>query len=365
MNVTSQLLLIGVGGAGSSIARGICRAFGGALRYVLVDTDATTGQGDGPFVLLGGERLAGRGAGGDAIAAKMAAEESIHAIDSAIENVQIAVIVTALGGGTGGGATIEIVRYLHDRGIPTIVFATTPFAFEGSARILNARNKMTMIEDVANTCFFLPLDSLVKETDEMNAAFQQAIGTVASGVTLFWRLLERPGYLRLDLERLRRILMTAGRGHFAVVSRQGPNRAPDAVDQLSHANLLKAMSAPVHAILCGVLAGDDLRLSEIARISDGVRLLFGERAAFELATVNDEEVFSGRLSIVLMIFESKDSAEAESTEAARNGRPRRRTNVLSQGPQGRGRFMHAEPTFWDKEDLDKPTYTRKNITLDY
>ena len=134
MNSVSPLLLIGVGTAGSSIASGVNRAFGEGLRYVLLDTDVVSGQSGGPFTLLGGERLSGRGAGGDVATGRLAAEESIKALDEHLEGVRIAVIVTALGGGTGGGGTLETAKYLVNRGIPTVVSATTPFAFEREGR---------------------------------------------------------------------------------------------------------------------------------------------------------------------------------------------------------------------------------------
>ena len=70
------MLLIGVGTAGCTIARGVSRAFGDGLRYILTDTDAASGNTGGPFVLIGGDRLSGRGAGGDIVAGRLAAENS-------------------------------------------------------------------------------------------------------------------------------------------------------------------------------------------------------------------------------------------------------------------------------------------------
>ena len=127
MNSDSPMLLIGIGTAGSNIARGVSRAFGDGLRYVLADTDAVSGQGGGPFSLLGGDRLSGRGAGGDVVAGRLAVEDSVRGLDEHLQGVRLAVIVTALGGGTGGGGTLETVKYLGNHGIPTVVFATPPF----------------------------------------------------------------------------------------------------------------------------------------------------------------------------------------------------------------------------------------------
>ena len=366
-DTTSSMLLVGVGGAGCAMARGVMRAFGDGLRYVLADTDAKTGEAGGPFVLIGGDRLSGRGSGGDVVAARLAAEDSVQALDDSLEGVRLAVVLTALGGGTGGGATLEVVKHLSGRGIPSCVFATTPFAFEGETRQRNARGMMTLVEEAASACFFIPLDKLVGEADsDMPGAMRRAVDTLASGVTLFWRLVEKPGYIRLDAERIRHLAAGAGRGRFAYVSAQGPDRAARAVDALRRSPLLLAGSGPVSSMLCGVLAGDDLRLSEIGFISEGLREAFGYKAAFDLATVNDEATFSGRVAVVAMLFESirQETDDPRGGAPATRGRHKPRA-ILSPGPTGRGRFNNSEPTIWNGEDLDTPTFLRKNISLEF
>ena len=364
MNADSPIILIGIGTAGSTIARNVSRAFGADMRHLLLDTDAATGQPGEPFVLLGGDRLSGHGTGGDVVAGRLAAEGSVKLIDEHLDGIRIAVIATALGGGTGGGATLETARHLADLGIPTVVFATTPFAFEGEDRQRNARGIMAMIEDVANATFFLPLDKLVGGTDNMEIALGQALGTMADGITLFWRLVEKPGYIRLDAERLRHIIAGAGRGRFAVATLQGPNRAAGVLDALIRSELLATSSGPVRSTLCGILAGDDLLLSEVGKIADGVRNSFGG-LSFDLATVNDEESFHGSVSVVVMLFESDGKAEDVPKPVNVLGSRRRKSkSVLASAPSGRGRFQNAEPTIWNGEDLDIPTFIRKDISLD-
>ena len=159
----------------------------------------------------------------------------------------------------------------------------------------------------------------------------------------------------------------AGRGRFAAVSSMGPDRARDISDMIARAPLLTMGSGPVRSILCGVLAGEDLRLNEISTISEGVRSAFGNQATtFELATVNDEETFSGRISVVLLLFEAnaKDTTEDIPSGVMGNKRKKRAAKPLGVGPQGRGRFNNAEPTIWNSEDLDIPTYLRRGISLD-
>lgn len=368
MNMTSPLLLLGIGTAGARIARGVSRAFGETLRFAIADTDAATGgTDDGSFTLLGGDRLSGRGAGGDVVSARLATEDSVQNLDVHLEGVRLAVIVTCLGGGTGGGATLETIKHLSALGIPSIVFATLPFIFEGEDRQRAARGIMSMIEDAANVTFFMPLDKLVAGVDQMDDALRRATDTIASGITLFWRLIEKPGYIKLDADRVRRLIQNAGRGRFAAVTVQGPNRANDAVDQLLRSELLATAQAPVKAILCGVLAGDDLRLSELGTLASGIQQAFGEHVTFDMGTVNDEETFSGRLSVVVMLLEMcGHTPETDSPRRVIGDRKGKRAkNPLNVGPSGRGRFNNAECTEWHGEDLDVPTYIRHNITLEF
>jgi len=363
MNGTSSMLLIGVGGSGCAIARGVSRAFGGGLRFAMIDTDASTGELDGDFLLIGGDRLSGRGSGGNIVTAKTAFDDSREAIDNLLEGVRTAVVVTSLGGGTGGGVTCQLARRLADRGIRSLVFATVPFSFEGENRQRSARSVISLVADSADASFFLPLDRLVGETDNMHDAMRRAVDTVASGITLFWRLVEKPGYIKLDPERVRGIVGGAGRGRFAVFGGQGPDRAAEIVEAMAKSEAL-AGDAPVKSILCGILAGEDLRLSEISRIAEGAKNAFGRNASFEISTVNDEETFAGRISVVIMLFEGNGrGADGETQVSRRTGR--RARNILAVGPQGRGRFSNSEPTLLGDEDLDIPTYVRKEINLDY
>lgn len=361
----SSIILIGTGSAGCAMARGVRRSFGEGLRYLLTDTDAQSGTGDGTFVLLGGDRLSGRGAGGDMVAARLAAEESVGALDEHLNDVRLAVIVTGLGGGTGSGVTVEIARHLSGLGIRVIVFATIPFAFEGDERLRTARGVMKLTEEAANATFFLPLDKLVAGEDNMTMAMQRAVDTVASGVTLFWRFVEKPGYINIDVEHICQIVGNAGRGRFATVTVQGNDRATEAADLLVRSELLAAATAPVREMLCGVLAGEDLRLSEIATVTNGIRSAFGENLAFTLGTVNDEATFCGRMSVVVMLFEGGSGTAEESQGKPRRQPHSRARNPLVSGAGAHGRFSNAESTEWHGENLDIPTFLRRNISLDF
>ncbi len=361
----SPLLLIGVGGAGAAVTHGILRAYGPGIRALVLDTDARTGANlDIPFTLLGGNRLAGRGTGGQPASARASFQDNPSLIDPALQGVSTAVVVTSLGGGTGGGATGELLKHLHTLGIVTLVFATLPFAFEGEERMRVAKTSAGPICQHADVSVVLPLNQLVAtaRSDNMQEALARGIDTLASGVTLLWRILEKPGYIRLDEAHLHQILKRCGRAQFATATAMGPDRARTVLANLAEHPLIKtdASRPPVRTMLVGVLAGDDLRLSEISTITSGLSAAFGPRATLELGTVNDETTFSGRLSVVMLLFEEGvGSARADDKSAAEGGA---KQGFLDH--KANSRFRHAEKTLWHNEDLDVPTFMRKQLTLD-
>ena len=363
----SSLLLIGIGGAGSIAVRGVHRAYGGGLRVLAVDTDASSGSaGDVDFTLLGGNRLSGRGAGGQAGAVRAAFLDDPAFLDAKLDGVRTAVVVTCLGGGTANGATAELLKRLRSLGIASLVFATLPFSFEGEERMREAKGALGPMAAHAGALAVLPLDQLVAnaETDNFQTALARAADTLASGITLLWRILERPGYIRLDAERLRNIIAGAGTVRFAAASAMGENRADALLDSLRRNPLLAAgpVNRPIRRMLMGVLAGDDLRLSEIGTLVNGARAAFGPDAALDLGTVNDEETFSGRLTAVLLLFEEGVTAAQPSVPGATARR--RNLSAAEHALVGSDRFGSSDKTYWKDENLDIPTYLRRNLTLE-
>ncbi len=360
----SPLVLIGIGGAGGAIATGVSRAYSGAMRMLVLDTDArsTTGANESSLVLLGANRLSGHGAGGNVNDARVAVRNELGVLDERLTGVRTAVIVAGLGGGTGGGVAVEAIQHLRRNGIATMLFATLPFSFEGEACRKRALSVRSILEAEADISVFVELDKLVATTgtDNMADALRLGTDTLAHGVTLLWRLLEKPGYIKLDPERLRKLMLDGGPARFATATAMGENRAEQVVSALKASPLLsRTNSTHTRAMIVGVLAGNDLRLAEVGLIANELQFNFASTAELSLGTVNDEDTFSGRLTAVVLLFD-----EGNRTTVKRDSDSSRFHGGITNGPQGRGRFYNAEKTIWNGMDLDVPTYLRQNITLD-
>ncbi len=399
--LSQGLLLLGIGTGGCRLAYAIRQAYGTDMRVICADTDAMTTrmeplEGVTPL-LLGGSRLAGAGSGGDLIQGRLAAQDDIDNLIDHLQGVRTVVVVTCLGGGTGSGATPEIVKRLHDTGITTLCFVTQPFAFEGESRVAASQRVLPLLDENADSLVMIPLDDLFADTaaDRLEAAMAQADQVMAAGISLLWRSLKSPGFIRLDPERLHRMILQGGNARFGFASATGGTRAIESVKALAQMALLRKGDAlkRAKAILLGILAGSDLRLAELGEIMQQIQTHTQKPCKIEMGTVLDER-FNGRIELVLMAFESwtvteetaavpiltqapavaVEAAHAEGaaeppvveampvSSAVRRGR--RNVSKLSFGPSGLGKFQNMEQTLVNGQDLDMPTFQRRGITLE-
>ena len=377
----SKLLLLGVGGGGGRLVAAVRARYQGDMRVLCMDTDALANRevqrdADIPCILFGARRLSGNGAGGAPSLGLEAFNDDAAILDDHLQGVRTAVVLTCLGGGTGSGATPEIARVLNSKGISTLCVVTCPFAFEGKERQDIASRVCSQIEDHVDSRMEVNLDDLFDETGVGNAAqANEAANTLlASGVTLLWHLVTRPGFVCADAARLNGLIARGGSVRFGSVSASGDNRVARLTESLRGSRLLQGREtlSKANAILVGILGGDDLRLSELGDIMKTLRSWCNEDCHVEMGTVLDAE-FDGRIELVVFAFENwaiqgaseppiVDPFLIPNKPGKRGKKPT--ASKLSHGATGRGKFQNVEPTMWSTGDLDIPTYLRRNIRLE-
>ena len=370
---TTGLMLVGIGGGGCRMAAAARLAHGEGLVAIGFDTDETAIRGVSGVrcQLIGATRLNKQGAGGVHSNGRLAAQDDLPNILAQLKDARVVVLVTCLGGGTGGGATPVILKALRAEGKVTLCFATLPFAFEGADRRQIAERDRPFIEQGADTLVLAPLDDLYagKEQAPLAEASCQADAMLASGLCLLWRLLLTPGYIRFDPARLQNMLVSAGAARFGTASADGEGRAEAVVTALGRTPLLRRGEAlaGARALALGILAGADLRLAEVGAIMDRVRSICRKDVHIEMGVVLDP-CFNGQIELVALSFEQWVPSEqragaATSGEAAGDllGKDGQRDAKLQIGI---GKFRNVEKTVIKGEDLDIPTYQRLHIRLE-
>jgi cell division protein FtsZ len=388
----SQLLLIGIGGGGARLAAAVHKLYKDPMRIVCIDTDAIANRdllaNTIPCILIGAARLSGNGTGGDSVKGRLAIQDDMHLLHSHLQGVRTAVILTCMGSGTGSGVTPEVISALHDMGVATLCIATEPFGFEGESRKANATRAKAMIEEHVDSFCVVNLDDLFESTGELliNSTIDSSNEILAAGISLMWRLLTRPGFLSINTERLHNLILHGGTASFGNATAAGLNRTEALISSFRESKLLRSGDSitKARAMLVGILAGADLRLNEIGDIMKTLRDWSKADAQIEMGTVIDP-AFDGRIEVVIFCFESsmipavevkKDASvsnaatpphipPAEVFQIQPGSAKRNKTkSKLSPGATGKGKFQNVEPTIHNGQDLDIPTYLRKNIHLD-
>lgn len=380
-----DLLLISLGGAAASLA---CRIATQTrrdpslppMRVLILDTDddvlqtLTHPHAEGVSVtIFGTQRLAGKGTGGDHVLGMSAFRDDAAGLLQQIGSPRLAVVLTCCGGGTSGACEL-LLRLLKERGIANIVFATEPLPFEGDDRKRCASVIVPTITEAANAATVVPLASLladVPETFTAEQAFAYAADRLAAGITLLWTLLVRPGYLQFDVEYFRQILERDGASTlpftFSDASASGEERAATLVNAITTSPRFKSKGvnclANARLVVVGVLAGDDLRLSELDVLMSGLRSQLHKQAEVILGTVN-HAAFNGKMEVVVLAFtqggiEIAPGGDALQPVRKRQGKAQRAKTLTAV----KDRFDDVERTIIDGVDYDEPTYLRRNIRL--
>lgn len=371
-----DFLLVGIGGAAAGFVAKAAEACPGARALVFdCDSSSEDSAASAPglrFVLLGGARLDGRGSGGDAVKSRAAVQDDAAAVREAVSGARLAVVAVSLGGGFGSGAAPEILKIMRDSGVVALCVAAKPFAFEGGDRAAAARRALPLIESAAAAVAPVALDDLFADATQMpvGEACARASATMSEVLALFWRMAAKPGFVALGVERIAQIVAaSSGRARIAVASGEGEGRASAAAEALLASRLPgpDAASASYESVIVGVVAGDDLRLSELSAISEKLRSRVPAACRLDFGVIVDESL-SGSLSVASILFERGIPADAIPAEAEAPSRPHAgrkggKRDPLSAGPSG-SRFKGTEGTIFNGQDLDIPTYLRRNIPLD-
>lgn len=393
MIMRSDLLLLGVGGGGCKLACSIVKQSNMNFKALAVDTDAASSREAGDaaieFLLIGRDRLLGNGTGGDVASGKVAADDDLKKIEPYLNEVRMVMVVTSLGSGTGGGATPKILRSLKERGLTTLCFATMPLAFEGESRVDCANAVIPLVQECSDTLVTVALDDLAAEsgTDNLQLSMEDSFKTLGAGVSLIWRMVCTPGYIQLDSERMRSLVKNGKKACLGFASSpETSDRATTIVNKLGEYKLLADSSGKIvsaDALMVGIIGGNDLLLSEISTLMNGIKLMYPNKPRIEMGTVQDS-MFNGRVEVVLFAFENwnapvaapqlrqasakeppvADVLPVSRVASGKQSKLSKAASRLSVGPSGRGRFQNSEPTIYQGEDMDVPAYVRYGLNIE-
>ena len=294
-----SILIVGVGGIGckwSSRAHGRCQKLSELL---LVDADESSFSSGYEAHCL---HLDASGSGkGTAALPNLAAHrlnEGIANIQGMLNNSELVIILTALGGGTGSGAAAEIAARSAEAGSLVISVVGMPFA-EQPLRCAIADKAIPAIERNSDLCIRVSLERLAWQARHRESDWKMGsewIGELIEGLVT---TLARVGKMNLDLMDLRTIV---GRpGNATLIVGNGTTSDPDEVVRMARKSPLSEISIDgAKGCMIQVEGGPDMTLGHLNMVSEAFvstldedcQVILGARASDDLA---------GRLRLVAVV----------------------------------------------------------------
>jgi cell division protein FtsZ len=404
--------IIGVGSAGVTMLDLLNSADFAGAGFVAVNTDALALSSAAVKIQLETKLLRGLGTGGDPERGGAIAEEQFATLKTACEGADVVFVLAGLGGGAGTGISPVLARAAKEAGALVLGFVTLPFACEGNRRQQQAQEGLDQLKSVADGVICLPCEKTFKLIDENTSVldtFRFTDGLLVESVRGVWRLLTRPGLIRIHFDDLCALVRDRhSESVFATVEAAGPARAREVVDKLIAHPLLDEGRALAEsgALLVSLMGGKDLTMAEVNRVMEQIGR-HCERAQIIMGAAVDETL-KNRLSVTVIAAKQNPmdmelpplggGGDTSETMTARGMTPRlgsrcgspspgltpeQREQMLTQRGGGRGRkggskmrqgqlplaiitkgrFDKSEPTIHKGEDLDIPTYVRRGIAL--
>ncbi|MEP0191586.1 MAG: cell division protein FtsZ [Erythrobacter sp.] len=355
-----RICVIGIGGAGgNAIANMIASEIEG-VDFIVANTDAqalSTSPAD-RRIQLGPDITGGLGAGARPEVGKAAAEETVSAIEDALEGVNMVFIAAGMGGGTGTGAAPVIAEAARRKGVLTVGVVTKPFLFEGTRRMRAAEAGIEELQDHVDTLIVIPNQNLflvAKAETTFKEAFELADEVLQQGVRSITDLMVMPGLINLDFADVRSVMSEMGKAMMGTGEGEGENRALDAAEQAIANPLLDGVSMQgAKGVIISILGGEDMKLLEVDEAANHIRELVDEDANIIWGSAFNPDL-AGRIRVSVVATGIEHSAshasETMTPTALSSARPPKRP-VLELG----GEADAAETPEFEDDAADTPDF---------
>ena len=272
----TRIRVIGIGGGGGSIVSEIARNLK-RVDFVVANTDFKALKEASKYTrtLQFGQKITGGlGCGMDVRIGQKAAREDKAKIAKLFQGIDLCILVSSLGGGTGSGAAPEFARIGREAGTMIFGIFTLPFKFEGGKKSYLAKNSLEKLMPNLNTVSIIPNENIFKIIDKktpLKEAFSAINGRLSENLRGLVEMIYMPGLINIDFADVRTIL--DGRGKLTYLNSaqaQGPNRVEEILKEVLKSPLNDYGIAGAEKMLFNITASQDIGMKEVEQISKAI-----------------------------------------------------------------------------------------------
>ena len=313
---SSIIKVFGVGGGGSNAVNFMHSQNIEGVDFIVCNTDSKAiEQSKVPNkIQLGPHLTQGLGAGANPEVGKKATEESLQEVKSILEvNTKMAFITAGMGGGTGTGGAPIVAQACKELGILTVGIVTTPFAFEGPRRMIQAEEGIKALRPYVDTLLVISNDKLRMQYGnlKMKEAFSKADNVLATAAKCITDIINSRGHIIVDFADVCTVMKNGGVAILGKAEVDGENRALRAIEEALTSPLLndnEIKGAKWVLININSAEGDDeCTMDEVEVINNYLRMQAGEHTDVIVGMGYDNSL-DKKIGITLIAtgFDSKD-----------------------------------------------------------
>ncbi len=240
---SSIIKVIGIGGGGSNAVNHMYSQNIEGVNFIICNTDAQSiAQSNVPNkVQLGPHLTQGLGAGANPEIGRQATEESLEELRGMLEvNTKMAFVTAGMGGGTGTGGAPIISKICKDLGILTVGIVTTPFAYEGKKRQMQAEEGIKNLKQYVDTLLVISNDKLRHQFGnlKMRDAFAKADNVLATAAKCITDVINSTGQINVDFADVCTVMKNGGVAILGNAACEGEDRAQRAIEEALNSPLL-------------------------------------------------------------------------------------------------------------------------------
>ena len=276
--------VLGVGGGGSNAVNHMFKQGITGVDFAVCNTDVQALESSPVPLKIEIGNKDGLGAGAKPEVGKAAAIESLDKIKELLDDevTQMLFITAGMGGGTGTGAAPVVAKLARELGILTVGIVTLPFGFEGRRRKQQAEIGINELKDHVDALLVISNDKLREQFGNLilTEAFSQADNVLANAAKGIAELITVSGYINVDFEDVRSVLMDSGKAIMGSSKAEGENRASRVIEDAMKSPLLNdnEIKGATDILLYITTGTGDITMDEITEITDYVQKESGSDA---------------------------------------------------------------------------------------
>ncbi len=356
-NTEKQLTIVGIGTSGINIVSQVYQQheFENSISYLYIDNDQDSlARFDNEDTLLYPnidskdlDLLFGSNSNG-----------FIEQIENKIKNTKLLIIVSCLGGDFGTDITPLVARVAKNLSIATIAIVSTPFAYEGTTKSLNAKSCISKLSEYVDSYVVISNDKLSNNFPDMTAidAFKVLNNISKNCINALTNLFLKNSMVRPSFSELVSFLKATNEVYVGFGDGIGRNKIIRAVNRSLNSKIINKSIRGSNKLILSIVADQSVTSKEVNEIIE----LYKKKINYNLDIIFNFDVnqnLRNEIRIALVAIED-NLVENE------NSQEENKLNISQDDLLEIGNTLENELNSYSTGELELPKYSIENEIID-